>query len=544
MVVVHAHHERVERPARGGRGQGRRVRDLRVGQREAVPHGRRLGGALGAGEDDAGVAQTPGVEGAPRHQRRGARRPPRRLRAPPGAPQAVRDVDGAPVLLRGDAQHQLGGGEARRGERAHGGQLVQPAPGQPEVQAVEHGDDRPLGRRHSGVRRAGGQQLLDRLLVAPLVHQEPGVGDPAGADGGFPAALEPLAQVLPEARMRAHGERVVAPGEREVPAPQRREPLGGVRVPEAACALGRHLVEQGRLDQEVAVLRRHPREDAGRQVPVEGVGLAADEGQVGRRAPGLEDDPGDPSAGGGDRRRGVHVARTRQLQRPAGLADREGQLLLAQRPDAALEQRPAEVERELLAADQDDPRPRHGVAHEALDHAERLGRVGQALEVVEHHEDGLVAERLGQQAGRLLVVDAHAERARGDALGRRHAQGERRFEVGEQPSRRRLRGVDGEPRHGQPEPTDRLDDGRRLARARRGHDAHHREARHEVTQTLVDPGALDEPTAKRREGQLASDDRSPLHRGGRSRAYRMGAGTGTGARAHPTRWPPRTVPAT
>jgi hypothetical protein len=269
-------------------------------------------------EHGARIIQAPGVKRAPRHQRGRPRRRARELVPQPAGLQPIRDLDRARVLLGRDEEHQLRGGQARRRERTGVGEKLQPAPREGEIEAVEDRDDGALGRGHRGGGLPAGEQLLDRLLVAALAHQQPPVRDPLRRDRLLTAALEALAQELAKARVDAHRRRMVLPGQRQMAAAQRREPLGGIAMAEPARALGRDLVEQRRLDEEVAVGRLEAGQDAGRQVPVQRVGLAVDDRQVGRRAPRLEDDAGHPSARRGDGRVGRfrRHPRTRAPARP------------------------------------------------------------------------------------------------------------------------------------------------------------------------------------------------------------------------------------
>ena len=128
-------------------------------------------------------------------------------------------------------------------------------------------------------------------------------------------------------------------------------------------------------------------------------------------------------------------------------------------------------ERQRPAADEDHVQPVPRVAQDRLDDGPGVGRLLQALELVEHQEHAVVADRLREQARRLGMGDTRRERIRGDPLEPRQPRRERRLEVADEPARRGIRAVERQPRELAVERLRRGGDRGRLAGAgRRGHD--------------------------------------------------------------------------
>ena len=121
------------------------------------------------------------------------------------------------------------------------------------------------------------------------------------------------------------------------------------------------------------------------------------------RPPRLEEHACDPTAGRLDRPR-------RGRCRPGRVSERRGRL---DRPEGEVgvryghcsAERRGRPERDvrLAAADENHPHRRWRVAHERGDDGERLGRLGNPLDLVDDKDKRRVADRLGEQAGGLGV---------------------------------------------------------------------------------------------------------------------------------------------
>lgn len=503
-VVVDARDQRVERAARQRGSDVVRLADPGVHQGQAVPDGGGLRGRGGHREHRADLVQAPVVEVAPAHERRRARGAAGHRVAVTVASEAVGELDAPAPRVRGDTDHQLGGDEARRRGTADPGQPREPALGEAEVEAVDDGDDGGLGGAHGLVEGPARDELRDGLLRAALVDQQPAVRRPGRGDRPAAAAVQAFEQVLAEARVRLHRDRRPAPAQRQVATAQRREPGGGVGVAEADGAVDGHGVEQRGPDQELAVGVVEAAQDARRQVALQRVVLPAEGRDVRVGAPRLEQDPRHPAPRRRHRRVGVDPVRAGQPERLRRLVHGERELGLGQRADAPAQHHRPEVERQLLAADQDDLGARGRVPDQRLDHRHGVGRPAEPFEIVDDQQHRLPRHGLGEQADRLGVRDARGHRPHRDARGRGHPGRERGLQVDEQAPGRGLRGVDAQPGHRQAEAGDRPTDGGGLARARRRHDRDDRVARDEPGQPPVEPRALDPPLGQRGRLQLGA----------------------------------------
>ena len=281
---------------------------------------------------------------------------------------------------------------------------------------------------------------------------------------------------------------------------------GGV-LAERLGAGGGDLLEQRGGHQELAVVVVEQLEDLRRQVAVERVGLAAEAGDVVLRSPRLEEDAGDPAAGGLDGGDRIDLAAADVRQRSRRLLGREGQVALADRRDAAERGGVAHVDRQLTAADEHDAHARRRVAQQPAECRERLRRLGQALELVDDQQHRARPDRLGEQARGLGVGDAPRQRAGPDAADLRRAAGQRRLQVGHQPPGRGIGGVEGQPRDRPLDGPRRLHDGRRLARTGGRGDPHDRIALDEHREQPLQARAPQRPLADLGDRELALDDR-------------------------------------
>ena len=232
--VVHAHDERVERPA-VQRRNARVTASRCVDEPQQVVDRVDLRARLGDRDDRTGVVDAPQVPVAPRQQAR----PPGRGRGP--ALALARRVSRSPTARRAGSPRRRSRASARRRSarrrRRDRCDRVEPALGDPEVQPL---DDAPSTASDAA------QRALELARPAGTARRRPrGGARPSAARrsarrsaGTVVAALEALEQVLAKARVAAHPGRPAAtpPGG---DAAQRDEPVAGAglaRAPRRAPA--------------------------------------------------------------------------------------------------------------------------------------------------------------------------------------------------------------------------------------------------------------------------------------------------------------------
>ena len=204
------------------------------------------------------------------------------------------------------------------------------------------------------------------------------------------------------------------------------------------------------------------------------VGLATCSGHVLGRPPSLEQDTRDPAAGHLDREARVHLCASRRRKRVRRLGGREREICVGDRDTRARGRGGPQAQVELAAADQHHPHRARGVPQQSGDHRERLPRIGEALEFVDHQQDGHAIRSLGQQAGRFGVGKPRGQRLGRNTLGLGDLDAERGLEIGQQPPGRGVGVVERQPGDRAPGVRQRLGDRRGLARSGRRTDPHDR----------------------------------------------------------------------
>jgi hypothetical protein len=308
-----------------------------------------------------------------------------------------------------------------------------------------------------------------------------------------PAALQAFEQILAKPRVAAQHTPIRAPAHRQACRAQRREPLPGLRDAERLGARSADLVEQGCRDQEFAVLRLELAEDVGGEIAVQRVGFAAHAGDVSYGAPDLEQHTGHPAACSLDGGGRVDLGMTELRERLSCLGGRERQVRLAEGRDRCGRRQRPQRGRDRPAADQHEPHAARRVPRDRSDHGPRVAGLRQAFELIEDEHHRRLADRLDEQPGRLGVRDPGGQRPRSRAAHVLEPTRQRRLQVGHQPPRGGIGGIEGEPRDRPLQPARRAHHRRRLPGARRR--GHHDEpiAFDEPGETALQPGALDVP---------------------------------------------------
>ena len=444
QVVADQHH-RVHRPARQARSHRLSLPRRIAEEPGRVSHRGDLGPLMRQRHHRVGIVGSRADRVAPGDERRrtlGGSGEPLELAA---RGQLIPDASAAAEVIARRGQHDLRAGERRRPGRPFGREGTQPALGDAEVQPLGHLDDRVLRGGPRLAERARAQELLGRLLVMALPQQQAAVGDAQRVQLVGVAAFQAREQVLAEARMAAHHAPVRAPADRQVQGAKASQPLAGVGQPECSRPRGTDLVEQRRRHQEVTVARIQLVEDVRGEIAVQGVRLAAHAGDVVRRPPRLEQDPGHPAARRLHRRAGIDVPLAEVGQRVGRLRGREREVGLAECRNACTRRQLAERWRDLPPAQEQDPHRRRRVAEERLDDGPRVAALPEPLELVEDEDQRCVCDRFGEQTRRLPVRDPGRQRPPGDAVELRQRLRQSGLEVRDEPAGRRVRAIDRQP---------------------------------------------------------------------------------------------------
>jgi hypothetical protein len=497
VAVRSREHERVQRPA-GERGSRRR----RIGgeDRHEVPQHLELRVPRRLGVHRLHVVDPPGhrvAEGD--HQRRGRGRP-GDVRA--GRAERIGERRAPAEILDREGEHQLRHHERRGGTRGHAAQGAEPAFGDPEIEPIDHAEDRARGGRERLLWRLCRQQLLDRLLVAPLAGQQAAVREPHRAHVVGAALLQPLQQVLAEARVAAERPATVVPGDGQAQGAELREALRRIGQAKGDRPRRRDLVEHGRGDEELAVGLGQLADDVGREVAVQWIRRAARAGDVLTVVPRLEQDAGHPPAGRPHGGLGIDLGVPERRQCRGRLGRGERQLGIADPRHVVPEHRG----RDLAAADEHDAHLPRRVPEHAFDHRRRVGGVAEALELVDHQDHRLAAGRLHQQARRLGMRDVGGERPRADPGDLRQRAGEGGVQIRDKPAGRCVRPVEREPGEVALQAPHGRGHGRRLAGTRRRRHHDHAVALDEIGEQPLHAWAYGVAFRRRRRADLAAND--------------------------------------
>ena len=191
-----------------------------------------------------------------------------------------------------------------------------------------------------------------------------------------------------------------------------------------------------------------------------------------RRAPRIKKHPDHPATGGLHRRRRLGPRAAQSLQGDARLLHGERQIRVADSCQLRAQCGRQHRGTQCAAADQNEPHARWAIAHDRADHLPRRRRSVQPLQIIKNKHDLGVGGRVDEQARRLGMGDAGGQRAGGYPAHRGQLLRERLLQVGHQPSRGGVGGIDAQPGHRPIEPAAGVGHRHRLAGPGGGCDRH------------------------------------------------------------------------